>query len=334
MTDCADIQALVYMYAASGTLWVALFLWWYVFVTCVARSHVRSLHRLMTFTLAFKCLYNLSESLFLATCPATSPTSGYLYLATCSSYTLYYTFLFTLLLLISKGYCVTRYALFRQEVTVVAVMMGAVYLCFSAYTLDQNGLYPLVFLVMATVLFTTARYTIRTLKAVRLHVTHLAQANVQELLAPAQKKLGIISCFLRLLLTYFIVELVLMVTLVPASLLSFGVLLANETAKELCEVCTIFWIFFLFRPRDLGPFGSLPLVESSDPQQVRSLPPLLTAYIPESRLEDLSKLTPVMPLVIVQPHDFDATNPFVSVELGQLMPGPDARRSQSELSIN
>ena len=127
-------------------------------------------------------------SLYHATCPGKSPTAGYLYLAKCSTYTLYYTFLFTLFLLVSKGYCVTRYGLFRQEVTVVAVVMGAVYLSYSAYTLDPDNLYPLIFLVMAAVFFTTARYTLATIKTVRVHVANLQQANVLDLLRPVLQK--------------------------------------------------------------------------------------------------------------------------------------------------
>lgn len=334
MTDCEDLRALVYMYAASGGLWVLLFLWWYVLVSCISRSHARPLHRLISFAVFFKCLLNLSESLLLATCPGTSPTASYLYLAACSSFTLYFTFLFTTFLLISKGYCITRYGLYRQEVTVVAVLMGGVYLCYSAYTLDPDGLYPLVFLVMAAVFFTTARFTVRTVKAVRLHVAHLAQANVQELLIPAKKKLSILKCFSILLIVYFVIELLLGLTLLPASILSFWVQFANETAQELCELCVISWMLVLFRPRDLGPYGSLPLVDTGDPGQVRSLPPLLTAHIPHPRLEDLSKLTPSMPLVILQPSDFNQESPYEAIELGQLLPSPNARERENSLRIN
>jgi len=334
MPDCQDVFALVYMYAGGAGLWVLLFLWWYGSTSCFSRAHVRPLHRFMTFTLAFKCVFDICNSLFLATCPGGSSSTSYLYLATCSAFTLYYTFLFTLFLLLSKGYCITRYALFRQEVTVVAVLMGVVYLCYSAYTLDPEGLYPLVFLVMVAVLFTTTRFTMRTLKAVRVHVAHLAQANVQELLVPAQKKLRILRGFSRLLWTYFATELVLAITLIPASQLSFKVRLVNETAQELCEICIISCLFFLFRPRDLGPFGSLPLVESGDPAEVRNLPPLLTAYFPLPHLEDLSKLTPTMPLVILQPSDFNPESPYETLELGQLLQMPDVRSSQRDLSIN
>lgn len=334
MTDCADVLALVYMYAVSATLWILVFLWWYVQVSCWSRAHVRPLHRLISFALVFKCLLDISQSLLLATCPGTSPTASYLYLAVCSTYTLYFTFLFTTFLLISKGYCVTRYGLVRQEVTVVAMLMGGVYLCYSAYTLDPEGLYPLVFLVMAAVLFTTARFTLRTLKAVRLHVAHLAVANVQELLVPALKKLSIMKNFSRLLLAYFVLELVLGMTLLPASMLSFKVQLANETAQEFCELGIITWMLVLFRPRDLGPYGSLPLVDTGDPGQVRSLPPMLTAHIPHLHLEDMSKLTPSMPLVILQPGDFNQERPYEAIELGQLLPSPNVRDSQGSLSIN
>lgn len=334
MTDCEDVLALVYLYAASAALWVVVFLWWYVQASCWARAHVRPLHRLISFALFFKCLLDISQSLLLATCPGTSATAGYLYLAACSSYTLYFTFLYTTFLLISKGYCITRYGLLRQEVTVVAMLMGGVYLCYSAYTLDPDGLYPLVFMVMAAVLFTTARFTMRTLKAVRLHVAHLALANVQELLRPALKKLSVLKSFSRLLLTYFVIELILGMTLLPASILSFKVQLANETAQELVELCIITWMLVLFRPRDLGPYGSLPLVDTGDPGQVRSLPPLLTASIPHIHLEDLSKLTPTMPLVILQPSDFSQERPYETIELGQLMESPNVRGSEGRLSIN
>jgi hypothetical protein len=212
--------------------------------------------------------------------------------------------------------------------------MGGVYLCYSAYTLDPDGLYPLVFLVMAAVFFTTARFTVHTVKAVRLHVAHLAQANVQELLIPAKKKLSILKCFAILLIVYFVIELLLGLTLLPASILSFWVQFANETAQEMCELCVISWMLVLFRPRDLGPYGSLPLVDTGDPGQVRSLPPLLTAHIPHPRLEDLSKLTPSMPLVILQPSDFNQESPYEAIELGQLLPSPNARERENSLRIN
>ena len=289
----------------------------------------------MTFTLSFKCVFDICKSLSLLTCSSASSKATYLYLAACISYTLYYTFLFTLFLVISKGYCITRNALFRQEVTVVAVLMSVVYLCYSAYTLDPGGLYPLVFLVMSAVLFTTARFAIRTIKTLRLHVAHLTQANVRELLVPAQKKLRVMKGFSRLLMVYFLTEMILAITLIPASSMSFSAYFANEIAQELCEICAVSLIFYLFRPRCLGPFSPIPLIDAGDLGEMHSVPPLYIANLPQVHLEDLTKLTPVMPLVILQPSDFNLESPYETLELGQLLPMiSDARSSQSDLSIN
>lgn len=104
-------------------------------------THLQSsqnLQNLISFGIFLKCLHSISVS-SLIVFTGLSP-DDYLSLAITSSYTLYNTAIYSALVLISKGYCITRTQLRRGEKTMIGLIVGALYLSFSAFIIGKAGL--------------------------------------------------------------------------------------------------------------------------------------------------------------------------------------------------
>jgi len=92
-----------------------------------------------------KILETVINGLYLGACPWVSslePSEKYLDMARISIVTITYTIFLALLYLISKGWNTILFQLTRNQATYLTMIMGAVYLAYSAYFLsaDFNGI--------------------------------------------------------------------------------------------------------------------------------------------------------------------------------------------------
>jgi hypothetical protein len=92
----------------------------------------------MSFALVFKVLNQVFLDFMFMTCASDLTTWKYWTLAEHSTSTLFSTFLFTAFILISKGFGIARTMLDRNEVTTIALVMGIVYLTYSAYFIAED----------------------------------------------------------------------------------------------------------------------------------------------------------------------------------------------------
>jgi len=86
-------------------------------------------------------LETLITGFFLNACPWISiqePSEKYLDMARISIVTITYTILLAILFLISKGWNTVTFAMTRNQATYLTMIMGAVYLTYSAYFLSAD----------------------------------------------------------------------------------------------------------------------------------------------------------------------------------------------------
>jgi len=326
--DCKLYKDLAYFFTSMAVLWTVAALWWCCAVYGYRRAHTRPLHRIVVFVVLFKALYDLFTASILATCPFEGSKAEYLNLAVSSSFTLFYTFLYTLFLLISKGYCVTRYLLDRSEVTVVAVTMGAVYLGYSAYTIEPSQLFPLICCLIVAVFLGIGRYGLATMKLLRQQIGNLRRSGIQDLVQPAVRKLKMMQTFAWCFVAYFLSEItgIIIGGIANSASLSF----VTYTAEEVCESAALLVLLWTFRPKFHGEFSTLPLLDSAT--EVHRIPPMFTFKVTAEDLTSLASLSDTSPVLILPPAPASTEEPFLGIEIGQLL--LDSRRPQPRLFTN
>lgn len=326
--DCKLYKDLAYFFASMAVLWTVAALWWCSAAYGYRRAHTRPLHRIVVFVVLFKALYDIFTASILATCPFEGSKAEYLNLAVSSTFTLFYTFLYTLFLLISKGYCVTRYLLDRSEVTVVAVTMGAVYLGYSAYTIEPNQLFPLICCLIIVVFLVIGRYGLATIKLLRQQIGNLRRSGIQDLIQPAVRKLQMMQMFAVCFVAYFLSEVTGIIiegisNSADLPTLSFAVYII----EDICESSALLVLLWTFRPKFHGELSTLPLLDSAT--EVHRIPPMFTFKITAEDLTSLSSLSDTSPVLILPPAPASSEEPFLGIEIGQLLLDP--RRPQPHL---
>lgn len=104
---CDQYEAFMCLSAILGGLWLAFSLWWTWNSWYPNRMNTKPVHKIMSFVLLFKTLFEIDCAFLFAFCDNTA--SSYLGLARATTFTLSNTFVFTSLVLLSKGFCVTRF---------------------------------------------------------------------------------------------------------------------------------------------------------------------------------------------------------------------------------
>ena len=144
-------------YGIFTGIWLCYTVMWVINTWLLNKPHSKPLHRVITFFLIFKCIYLICTCLSMFSCKANK--ACYWDMATTSTYTIYNTFLLTNLLLISKGFNIIREYLDRSELTFMAIMMGGIYLSFSAYTINKSKLILILLIVLCILTYFYLNFT-------------------------------------------------------------------------------------------------------------------------------------------------------------------------------
>lgn len=227
--------------------------------------------------------------------------SPYWSLAITSTFTLYNTFIYTTLILISKGFCITREFLERGEVTIVAMTMGAVYLGFSAFMIEQEKMIPLLVIMLTVLFYLTAKFTKSIIVALDYRRRDLIINNARPMVPSIIRKIRMMKAFLFFVYFYFTEQ------LMTKFLNSIGLVfdsckynLVIETVAEMTDIMSILGIFFIFRARDLGNYFYINELPSN--LQHQPIAPFLEAKIPMAT--EYSQIIPGHPLVILDPQEY------------------------------
>lgn len=187
-----------------GSIWISFLAWWTYNTWWANSPHAKSIQKLIFFVLLFRGLYMVMNGCGMIFCESENSTA-YWELGTSTTFTLYNTFLFTVMNLMSKGFCILRETLDRNEVTSVAIVMGLVYLGFSAILLEIKSSVVLL-IILGALFLTSVRSTIESYKILQYRHNSLQEANILVLLPNLQTKIKIMKKFLLFSYLFYLNE--------------------------------------------------------------------------------------------------------------------------------
>ena len=229
--------------------------------------------------------------------------------------TIYKTFTYTSLILVSKGFCVISDVLRRRELSVVALVMGSVYLIYSAYFIDPNMVSILLLCMILSLFIITIKYTQENIRLLKTRQAAFVASNIQNLLAPIQAKISILQCFVRLCCFYFIEQFVLELVSTIV-LLSGGATDSFVTTMiyfdEIFEFVGIAGIMFLLRPKVHMQYFDIGIAEPN--QASRPVAPVFKARLPEGFTD--TQIMVNRPFLLIPPKGFDYSNPYANILIG------------------
>lgn len=121
--------------------WLVVAVSWYILAYHIRKQQAIYLNRILMIIPVCKCLETMINGLFYNACPwlgAQDPGEKYLEMARISIVTIVYTALLALLYIIAKGWQTMFFQMSRNQATSLTMIMGAVYLTFSAYFLSSD----------------------------------------------------------------------------------------------------------------------------------------------------------------------------------------------------
>lgn len=208
----------------------------------------------------------------------------------------------------SKGFCITRELLDRSEVTIVAITMGASYLGFSAYMVQQIQLSFMLIVMMFIFFYLNVKYTINNIKILQARYSILRNTNLELLLSSYAVKLKLLKCYLAILHLFFVIQLSLLLAVEVG-----GVIIGDSSLRssnyvnftdELCESLVIIIILYIFRSKDRGQLYFASIFEDENEDEMP--PPLLSARIPNSHDISVSRDSIIL---VFCPQDFNILKP-------------------------
>lgn len=270
------------LYLAFAVLWMGFTIWWILNTWIKNKFHTKSLQKLILFVLLFKTFYSGFYSGSKLLCD-TSEDEAYWGLATTSTFTLYNTFVYTVLALISRGFCLLRESLSRGEVSSIAIVMGFVYLGFSAYLIQPDDLAPVLLVIIGILFFSSTKCCIRNIKILQIRFFNLQQANIRPILPEIAQKISMLKTFLLFSYVFYMNE-VLSYTLICIGQ-TINLDSNNDfwgyirTIEEVLVTVSVFAICVTFRSKARPSNLNHSLIEDLAPQPIA---PILFARLPNS----------------------------------------------------
>ncbi|CDJ41259.1 hypothetical protein, conserved [Eimeria tenella] len=215
---------------------------------------VTALHRLLLLPPALKATAAAAHVVYALQCPAwNAPGSQYIIMAVMASETLFQTLFVACILLISKGYLITRETLSSSESIAMAVLISAVYVMSSVSQVDPLECLPARLVLQLVTLGTILPSCSSCIRKIRLRLEYVRAAGLEDLRRALELKENMfevhaLSCFF-----FFVVSCL--------SSISFLLILDRP---DLSDAVTVFlelglWsvVAATFRPRRGLPYFTL-----------------------------------------------------------------------------
>lgn len=154
---CYILNPIYPTHLALAGAWALVGIAWYVVSYNIFKANTFFLQKILFLIPCSKFLECLINGLFYNACPwlgAQNPSEKYLEMARISIITIVYTVLLALLYIMSKGWQTLIFYMSRNQATNLTMIMGAVYLTYSAYFLSSDFSSISTFMrIMMTLLF-------------------------------------------------------------------------------------------------------------------------------------------------------------------------------------
>ena len=154
LTDIASVKALGIYYSYFSLAFLCLSALWIWLVWRKYRDEASALQRSLTLLPLLKLIHVYAYGSYVRDSPWSDQfQTRYLMMIIVTIATVYQAFLVTFLLLLSKGWKIARQTLKRSDLSNFMILMGVVYLCYSAYYVTLSIPFMLFFLNVSSVLF-------------------------------------------------------------------------------------------------------------------------------------------------------------------------------------
>jgi hypothetical protein len=257
--------------------------------------------------------YDLFKGALYLTCSGSSMPYWEITVDTC--FTLYNTFAYTSLLLISKGFGLTQTVLSRRDVTVSAMTMGLVYLCISAIVISPDRMLLLWFVMLLALFYFIVRNSLHNLQILRGRLVELLRLSLP--LDSLRLRVSMMTRFLVCVYLFFLAQLFISVifdlALTFGSTLNTTGALVGTVLLQVSIFTALASIFVTFRARDLGPTYSDNLLADIPYREV----PVYSARV-DWQAEQSAELSndKEAPIVIVPPQDTNSNRVLVGIGVG------------------
>mmetsp|Transcript_21747 Transcript_21747/g.20866 ORF Transcript_21747/g.20866 Transcript_21747/m.20866 type:complete len:378 (+) Transcript_21747:443-1576(+) len=268
---CSEIANLVPLYFIMSGLWALITIFWIYLVMVRMKHQTLYLQKILMLFPICKALETMINGFFAKDCPWTSQTDTsekYVEMARISIVTISYTIFLAILYLMSKGWNTIMFQMSRSQATYLTMIMGGVYLAYSAYFLS-NGFTGVLYFMLAVMILMYALMGIvnskNIIQCIKLLQSFITQSNNDEivdtqLMLPQLKlKKSILIKFLFITMGYYLLKVVLYMIFAISK---------NQIAnwKFAAFVSAMDFVFFggillVFRPRVWPQFYTLNLNE-------------------------------------------------------------------------
>jgi hypothetical protein len=303
-----------FSFLGFGLLWLGFLIFWFINNYYINKRHLKPLHKFMNFIVACKCI----ECFCLVGYILNQSGAEYWGIAVTSMITIYKTFIYTSLVLASKGFCVISDILQRRELSIVALVMGSVYLIYSAYFIEADLVIIVLLCMVVSLFYITSKYTLENIRLLKTRQLALMESGIQNLLAPIQAKIDLLVWFLRLSCYYYLTQfLVLFIVIIIAATgnMDREASVTLTYFDETFELTAIGGILFLLRPKSNVPYFDINLIEPNRPN--RPLAPVYKAGLPEG-FE--AAVVSNRPFLLIAPKGLDVNAPFKNLLIANPVP--------------
>lgn len=239
------------------------------------RRHSTLFHNSITVLLVVKTLNTLCSFLLFNNCPPTPVTYQFLSLLRQQTRSLYETSYFLLLLLLSKGWIVTREDLTMKEFKYFIAYTIFLYILDSSVNIPRTTVFSILSSIMyLSLLFHCCYFCVRTLQGIYIQIRVSSQIRLPDMTIAFQAKKRMFSIFIVQLVSYFTCECLCHFVLIVSSLsqpttIKYGII---DSSHEAFELIIITSMCFLYRPRCLGRYFSMNIYNFESSCQPAILP--------------------------------------------------------------
>lgn len=267
-TNCSESTSNIYLYAGVSIVWLGLLVVWDLNSRHYNVNYVNALHKMIGATVLLKFLLTFFS--FMARISCSSKTfSEYWILAEGCTFCLFNTFLFVTFLLISKGFCYTREYFDRDEINIMAITTGGIYIVFSIYLMQAGWLISLILVTVSYMWFVTNKNSKGMIKTLDNKILHMRRHNLLSSLPAVEKKLKMIKLFSNLFQVYMTIYIIECIwDCIIKYNQDYSKFIVFLSLGELNDFFILFGVCVIFWPRYNGQFFDLAEFEVANENRV------------------------------------------------------------------
>ena len=246
------------------------------------RRHSNLLHRFCTLIIVFKAVVCLSIVYLCAHCPPTIYGTTLVILVMKQTNSLYQTFLYSLLVILSKGWGLVRTQVTRNEFKYLTIFLLVIYVLTSTINIIGQGALVLLLIILLVLFGHCFVYSFGTLKGLKHQIQAAIQARLASVVPSCIRKKKLFIAYIALFMSYFSMEIAFN-SVIMGSLDSVDIFDESKDAilsiiQESYELGIVALVVYLYRATQQDPYFSINFFDFELQNVPRDIPFLKTAY--------------------------------------------------------